>query len=63
VKDRAGWGVMTAVRDDEIRPIDDQTVTRPGPRLFLGLHLLATTIHQDLAIPEPSPIPPVATTP
>jgi iron complex transport system substrate-binding protein len=58
VGQRAGWGVMTAVRDDEIRPIDDQTVTRPGPRLFLGLHLLAATIHPDAALPSPSPIPP-----
>jgi iron complex transport system substrate-binding protein len=57
VKERAGWDVMTAVRNDEIRPIEDQTVTRPGPRLFLGLHLLASTIHEDLTIPETSPIP------
>ena len=56
---RPGWDVMTAVKEDQIRPIDDQTVTRPGPRLFLGLHLLATTIHPDLAIPSPEPIPPV----
>jgi iron complex transport system substrate-binding protein len=63
VRERAGWDVMTAVRNDDIRPIDDQTVTRPGPRLFLGLHLLASTIHQDVAIPEPSPIPPVPAAP
>jgi hypothetical protein len=50
--------VMTAVKEDQIRAIDDATVTRPGPRLFLGLHLLATTIHPDVTIPEPSPIPP-----
>ena len=28
---------MTAVKNGDIRPIDDTTVTRPGPRLFLGL--------------------------
>jgi iron complex transport system substrate-binding protein len=55
---RPGWGVMTAVKEGQIRPIDDQTVTRPGPRLFLGLELLASTIHPDAAIPSSEPIPP-----
>jgi iron complex transport system substrate-binding protein len=63
VKARPGWNVMTAVRSDDIRPIDDATVTRPGPRLFQGLALLARTIHPDAAIPSASPIPPVPATP
>jgi hypothetical protein len=50
---------MTAVKDGAIRPIDDTTITRPGPRLFSGLQLLAAAIHPDLAIPSASPIPPV----
>ena len=49
---------MTAVKTDAIRPIDDQTVSRPGPRLFLGLGLLARTIHPDAAIPSAEPIAP-----
>lgn len=56
---RPGWKVMTAVKADQIRPIDDQTVSRPGPRLFLGLELLARTIHPDAAIPSAQPIPPM----
>ena len=56
---RPGWKVMTAVKDDEIRPIDDQTVTRPGPRLYLGLALLARTIHPAASIPSAQPISPV----
>lgn len=55
---RPGWDVMTAVKDGQIRPIDDQTVTRPGPRLFLGLQLLAATIHPDVVLPSAEPIPP-----
>lgn len=55
---RPGWKVMTAVKNDAIRPIDDQTVSRPGPRLFLGLGLLARTIHPDAAIPSAEPIAP-----
>lgn len=59
VAERPGWAEMTAVKNGDIRPIDDQTVTRPGPRLFLGLQLLAKTIHPDAAIPSSEPIPPV----
>jgi iron complex transport system substrate-binding protein len=56
---RPGWKVMTAVKAGQIRPIDDQTVTRPGPRLFLGLALLARTIHPEAPIPSAQPIDPV----
>ncbi len=56
---RPGWKAMTAVKDGQIRPIDDQTVTRPGPRLFLGLELLARTIHPEAIVPSAPPIPPV----
>jgi len=58
VAKRPGWNVMTAVKNGDIRPIDDQTVTRPGPRLMLGLQLLAQTIHPDTPLPSLSPIPP-----
>ncbi len=56
---RPGWSTMTAVKTGDIRAIDDTTITRPGPRLFLGLELLAATIHPDAAIPSTSPVPPV----
>jgi iron complex transport system substrate-binding protein len=56
---RPGWTVMTAVKTGAIRSIDDQTISRPGPRLFLGLDLLARTIHPEAAIPSAEPIPPV----
>jgi iron complex transport system substrate-binding protein len=58
VAKRPGWDTMTAVKDGAIRPIDDTMITRPGPRLFLGLELLASTIHPDLVVPSSSPIPP-----
>ena len=54
VADRPGWDVITAVKNGDIRPIDDQTVTRPGPRLPLGLQLLASTIHPDAPVPSTS---------
>jgi len=57
VAQRPGWDVMTAVKTGDIRPIDDQTITRPGPRLSQGLRLLASTIHPGVAIPSTEPIP------
>lgn len=52
---RPGWNVMTAVKTRAIRPIDDITVTRPGPRIVQGLRALAAAIHPDLALPSAVP--------
>ena len=46
---RPGWDGMTAVKNGDIRPIDDILVTRPGPRLVDGLRLLVAAIHPDAA--------------
>lgn len=51
VEGRPGWGVMTAVKAGDIRPIDDIKVTRPGPRVLEGLRSLAMAIHPDLDLP------------
>ena len=59
VKARSGWNVMTAVKTDAIRPVDDIIITRPGPRLVQGLRELALAIHPDLVLPSAAPIPPV----
>jgi hypothetical protein len=48
VAQRAGWKDMTAVTDGAIRPVDDLVVTRPGPRLALGLASVARAIHPEL---------------
>ncbi len=56
---RPGWSTLTAVKDNAVAPIDDTMISRPGPRLFLGLQLLAAAIHPDLTIPQASPIPAV----
>lgn len=51
VRKRPGWGVMTAVRDGAVRPVDDKLVTRPGPRLAAGLRSLILAIHPDARLP------------
>lgn len=49
---RPGWDVMTAVASDAIRPVEDTTITRPGPRLATGLRNLATGIWPDVSLPS-----------
>jgi len=48
---RAGWVVLTAVKEDAIRPANDVIITRPGPRIAEGLADLAKAIHPDISLP------------
>ena len=50
---RPGWAGITAVRDGQVRPVDDIVVTRPGPRLGEGLAALALAIHPDAEVAPP----------
>jgi iron complex transport system substrate-binding protein len=49
VAQRPGWNVIAAVREGDIYPIDDNLISRPGPRLVEGLEALARIIHPELA--------------
>ena len=51
---RPGWDALTAVRDGDVRPVRDIEITRPGPRLALGLRNLAAGIWPDVTLPEVS---------
>jgi iron complex transport system substrate-binding protein len=48
VEERPGWGVITAVKEGAIYPIDDTLVSRPGPRIVDGLEELARIIHPEI---------------
>ena len=48
VKARAGWDALKAVKDGKIFIFDDNTVSRPGPRLVDGLEAMAKLLHPDL---------------
>jgi iron complex transport system substrate-binding protein len=51
---RPGWDAMTAVRNGDIRPVRDIEITRPGPRLPLGLRNLVAAVWPDLTLPAAS---------
>ncbi len=45
---RSGWGQMTAVTQQAVKPMpDDLIITRPGPRIIGGLKALAKAIHPE----------------
>jgi len=44
---RPGWDALTAVKNGEIFPFDDNLMSRPGPRLVDGLEALAKVLHPE----------------
>lgn len=48
IKGRAGWGGMEALKAGRIYSVDDNLISRPGPRLVDGLERFAEIIHPEL---------------
>lgn len=48
VKARPGWSAINAVKNNKVFPIDDNLVSRPGPRIVDGLEATAKLIHPEL---------------
>lgn len=57
VEARAGWGTIDAVKTGSIVGVNDTLITRPGPRLVLGLIDLVRAIHPELTLPAGLPTP------
>jgi cobalamin transport system substrate-binding protein len=45
---RPGWQGIAAVKQQRVAPIDDNLVSRPGPRIVAGLEATARIIHPEL---------------
>ncbi|HEY2980483.1 MAG TPA: cobalamin-binding protein [Anaerolineales bacterium] len=48
VAGRPGWEKLSAVKNGQVLPFDDNLVSRPGPRLVDGLEALAKLLHPEL---------------
>jgi iron complex transport system substrate-binding protein len=48
VAKRPGWDSLSAVKNNQVFPFDDNLASRPGPRLVDGLEALAKLLHPDL---------------
>ena len=48
LKARKGWNVVNAVKNNKVFPIDDNLVSRPGPRVVDGLEAAMRLIHPEL---------------
>ena len=51
IRSRAGWAQIPAVRDNRIAFLNEDLVTRPGPRLVEGLEAVAEVLDAD--VPQP----------
>lgn len=45
---RPGWSSLNAVKNQKVFAFDDNTVSRPGPRLIDGLEIMAKLIHPEV---------------
>lgn len=45
---RAGWGSMPFVKGGKVFLVDENTISRPGPRTIDALEMIAKVIHPDL---------------
>lgn len=48
VGQREGWSTLTAVKEGNVLPFDDNLLARPGPRLVDGLEALAQILHPEV---------------
>jgi iron complex transport system substrate-binding protein len=54
VAKRPGWKALSAVKTGDIRSVNDTEITRPGPRLSIGMANLAHAMYPDLQLPPMS---------
>ncbi|MFN7471997.1 MAG: ABC transporter substrate-binding protein [Roseiflexaceae bacterium] len=45
---RAGWDSIPAVQNQRVFPIDDNIVSRPGPRIVQGLQAVVAILHPEM---------------
>lgn len=48
IKGRGGWDQITAIKEDRVVGLDDNLLSRPGPRVTQGLIEVAKAIYPDL---------------
>ncbi|MED1792724.1 ABC transporter substrate-binding protein [Brevibacillus nitrificans] len=48
IKNRSGWDKIKAIRESQIYGMDQNTLSRPGPRITQGLKEVAKAIYPDL---------------
>ncbi|GJM70376.1 hypothetical protein HMSSN036_25920 [Paenibacillus macerans] len=51
IKGRAGWDQIAAIKEDRVVGLDDNLLSRPGPRVTQGLIEVAKAIYPELIQP------------
>jgi iron complex transport system substrate-binding protein len=48
ISSRPGFASLTAVEEDRVAILDDNLVSRPGPRVVLGIEQIAQALHPEV---------------
>ncbi|MFJ7978411.1 helical backbone metal receptor [Peribacillus sp. NPDC096379] len=48
IKSRTGWDQLTAVKEDKVYYLNEDVMSRPGPRIGEAVELVAKTVYPDL---------------
>ena len=48
IKSRTGWDQLTAVKEDKVYYLNEDVISRPGPRIGEAVELVAKTVYPDL---------------
>src|SRR5699024_4826195 len=48
IKERSGWEEITAIKNDQLIPLDEDIIIRNGPRIIIALHNIAEGIYPEL---------------
>ena len=51
IKERSGWDQIEAVKNDKLAKLDDNLISRPGPRVTKGLIEVAKAVYPELMAP------------
>lgn len=51
IKERSGWDQIEAIKNDKLVQVDDNLISRPGPRVTKGLIEVAKAIYPELMAP------------
>jgi len=48
IKERSGWEEITAIKNDQLIPLDEDIISRNGPRIIIALQNIAEGIYPEL---------------
>jgi iron complex transport system substrate-binding protein len=48
IKNRTSWGTMAAIKENQVYLLDENIMSRPGPRIGDAVELVAKTVYPEI---------------